>query len=105
MVRAQVWQHDGEVVEVRWSTGDRQKGSAGQRGRARPQQKLQVHRLLDDWDYVGRWWLGERRRHYQLLEGEAGRVVEIYLEEADHGEDGDHEDEEGGRWWLSRISD
>lgn len=105
MVRAQVWQHDGEVVEVRWSADDRSAGPSRRPGQARPQQRLRVHRMLDDWDHVGRWWRGEPRRQYQLLEGESGRVVEIYHEETHDGEDGHHKDEEGGRWWLSRISD
>ncbi len=50
-----------------------------------------VARVLDDWDYAGRWWEDEVLRHYLLLETEAGHTLEIYRE--------------GDAWCLSRVSD
>jgi hypothetical protein len=50
-----------------------------------------VARLLDDWDYAGRWWEAEVRRHYLLLETDAGHTLEVYRE--------------GDAWCLSRLSD
>lgn len=75
---AQVRCHDGRPVEVRWPA-------------EHPTEALHVARVLDDWDYVGRWWADEVRRRYRLLEGDGGRVLEVY--------------EEGGAWWVSRASD
>lgn len=98
MARAEVWQHDGEVIEVRWPV--RPPHPAG-----RPAKRLRVHKVLDEWDYGGRWWLGEPCRHYLLLEGGGGRVVEIYREGTPSSTVELTENEEGGRWWLSRISD
>jgi hypothetical protein len=46
--------------------------------------------VIDDWDYLGRWWATEVRRHYQLLETEDGRWLELYRE--------------GGGWWVSRAN-
>ncbi|MBA2667144.1 MAG: hypothetical protein H0U69_08940 [Trueperaceae bacterium] len=57
-------------------------------GRARSER---VSRVLDDWDYAGRWWEGEVRRHYLLLETDAGHTLEVYRE--------------GKAWCLSRLSD
>jgi hypothetical protein len=57
-------------------------------GRAR---SALVARVLDDWDYAGRWWEGEVRRHYLLLETDAGHTLEIYRE--------------GDAWCLSRLGD
>ncbi len=50
-----------------------------------------VARVLDDWDYAGRWWEGEVRRHYLLLETDAGATLEVYRE--------------GDAWCLSRLAD
>jgi hypothetical protein len=50
-----------------------------------------VVRVLDDWDYAGRWWEGEVRRHYLLLETDAGHTLEVYRE--------------GDAWCLSRLAD
>lgn len=75
---ARVRCHDGRPVEVRWPA-------------ERPTETLHVARVLDDWDYVGRWWADEVRRRYRLLEGDGGRVLEVY--------------EEGDAWWVSRASD
>ena len=50
-----------------------------------------VARVLDDWDYAGRWWEGEVRRHYLLLETDAGTTLEVFRE--------------GNDWCLSRLSD
>jgi hypothetical protein len=57
-------------------------------GRAR---SARVTRMLDDWDYAGRWWEREVRRHYLLLETDAGQTLEVYRE--------------GDAWCLSRLSD
>ena len=50
-----------------------------------------VTRVLDDWDYAGRWWDGEIVRHYLLLETDRGQTLELYRE--------------GDDWCLSRLSD
>jgi hypothetical protein len=50
-----------------------------------------VARVLDDWDYAGRWWEAEVRRHYLLLETVEGHTLEVF--------------QEGDGWCLSRLSD
>ena len=50
-----------------------------------------VARVLDDWDYAGRWWEAEVRRHYLLLETVEGDTLEVFRE--------------GDGWCLSRLSD
>lgn len=50
-----------------------------------------VTRVLDDWDYAGRWWEAEVRRHYLLLETVEGHTLEVFRE--------------GDGWCLSRLSD
>ena len=70
--------HDGRPVEVRWPN-------------PAPTATVHVVQVLDDWDYVGRWWTTEVRRRYRLLEGDGGRRVEVF--------------EEGDVWWVSRASD
>lgn len=69
---------DDRPVEVRWP-------------RSAPTVEVHVVQVLDDWDYVGRWWADEVRRRYRLLEGDGGRRVEVF--------------EEGDVWWVSRASD
>ncbi len=54
-------------------------------------QDARVARVLDDWDYAGRWWEREVRRYYLLLETDAGHTLEIFRE--------------GDAWCLSRVSD
>lgn len=52
-----------------------------------------VGRILDRWQYGGRWWLGEAERDCFLVE--AGRLTaELH-----------HERGEEGRWWLARVQD
>jgi len=55
------------------------------------ERRAHVTRVLDDWDYAGRWWEREVRRHYLLLETDEGLTLEIYRE--------------GDAWCLSRLSD
>jgi hypothetical protein len=50
-----------------------------------------VARVLDDWDYAGRWWEVETLRHYLLLETVEGHTLEVFRE--------------GEGWCLSRLSD
>lgn len=50
-----------------------------------------VARVLDDWDYAGRWWETETLRHYLLLETVEGHTLEVFRE--------------GDDWCLSRLSD
>ena len=69
---------DAIVLHVLWD------GTAGAPRLAR------VVRVIDDRDYVGHWWATEIRRHYQLLEADDGRCLEVYRED--------------GRWWVSRAS-
>jgi hypothetical protein len=78
MVRADVRCRDTQPVEVRWPLD-------------RPTHTARVARVLDDWDYVGRWWADEVRRRYRLLEADEGQVLEVF--------------DEGGAWWVSRTSD
>lgn len=78
MVPAAVRCRDGRPVEVRWPQPD-------------PTTTVHVAQVLDDWDYVGRWWATEVRRRYRLLEGDGGRLVEVFEEE--------------DAWWVSRASD
>ena len=75
---ADVLLRDDRVVTVRW----RDPG-----GRPRSES---IVRRIDDWDYVGRWWSTEVRRHYLLLEAADGRCLEIYRQD--------------GRWWVSRAN-
>ena len=78
MAPAVVRCRDDRPVEVRWP-------------QAAPTTIVHVTQVLDDWDYVGHWWADEVRRRYRLLEGDAGRLVEVF--------------EEGDAWWVSRASD
>jgi hypothetical protein len=50
-----------------------------------------VARVLDDWDYAGRWWEAEVQRHYLLLETAEGMTLEVFRD--------------GDGWCLSRLSD
>ncbi len=78
MLPAAVRCRDGRPLEVRWP-------------QPVPTTTVHVVQVLDDWDYVGRWWATEVRRRYRLLEGDGGRLVEVF--------------EEGDAWWVSRASD
>ena len=75
---ADVLLRDDQLVEVRWQ------GPGGAPGAAR------ITRLIDDWDYVGRRWADEIRRHYLLVESDDGRWLEVYRQD--------------GRWWVSRVN-
>jgi hypothetical protein len=77
MAPAALRHRDGRPSDVRWPP-------------ERPTHHVRVARVLDDWDYVGRWWDVEVRRRYLLLEGADGHLVEVF--------------EEGGAWWVSRAS-
>lgn len=59
--------------------------------RAGGETAARVSRVLDDWDYAGRWWEAEVRRHYLLLETVEGHTIEVFRE--------------GDGWCLSRLSD
>lgn len=50
-----------------------------------------VVRVLDRYQYGGRWWRGEGERHYYLVELEEGLVAELYRT--------------GDAWVLSRTAD
>lgn len=78
MAPADVRERTGIVLTVRWI--DRDGG----------RQTARISRTVDDWDYVGRWWAAEVRRHYQLLETDTGSWLEIYRE--------------GAGWWVSRTN-
>jgi len=78
MAPAEVGERAGVVQRVRWTDRD---GTA---------QAARIARVIDDWDYLGRWWITEVRRHYQLLETEDGRWLELYRE--------------GSGWWVSRAN-
>jgi hypothetical protein len=80
MTPVEVRLHAGRPVSVRWHEPHEPRPRLGR-----------VARILDDWDYVGRWWEREVRRHYLLLETDEGRTLELYRE--------------GEAWWLSRLSD
>jgi hypothetical protein len=80
MLPLEVRLHDGRPERVRWQTSP---------GAHAPFDR--VVEVLDDWDYAGRWWEGEIRRHYYLLETERGCTLEVFRE--------------GERWCLSRLSD
>lgn len=56
-------------------------------------QAYPVRAVLDEWQYGGRWWLGERPRTCYLVQ--AGPLTAEL-----HREDG-----EGGRWWLACLQD
>lgn len=75
---ADVVLRDDRVIAVRWRDPDGHAHSA------------RIARMVDDWDYVGRWWSQEVRRHYRLLESADGRWLEVYRQD--------------GRWWVSRAS-
>jgi hypothetical protein len=79
MIPVEVQPPDGVPRALRWVD------PTGREVRAR------VTRVLDDWDYAGRWWEREVLRHYLLLETEAGHTLELYRE--------------GDAWCLSRLSD
>jgi hypothetical protein len=79
MIPIEVEAVQGTPRALRWSDAS---------GRPR---SARVTRVLDDWDYAGRWWEGEIRRHYLLLETDAGATLEVYRE--------------GNAWCLSRLSD
>jgi len=78
MAPAEMRTRDDSVLNVFWT------GTDGAPRVAR------VVRVIDDWDYVGHWWATEIRRHYQLLEADDGRWLEVYRED--------------GRWWVSRAN-
>jgi len=78
MAPAEVRTRGDDVLDVRWTDPD---------GRSRT---ARIARVIDDWDYVGRWWTHEVRRHYRLLEADDGRWLETYRED--------------GRWWVSRAN-
>jgi len=78
MAPANVRTQGDDVLHVCWTGPD---------GRPRA---ARIARLVDDWDYVGRWWDREVRRHYRLLETDDGRWLETYRED--------------GRWWVSRAN-
>lgn len=78
MAPAEVRTRDDRVLNVRWTDTN---------GRSR---SARVARVVDDWDYLGRWWVAEVRRHYQLLETEDGHWLEVFRED--------------GRWWVSRAN-
>jgi hypothetical protein len=80
MVPLEVRLREGRPERVRWQ----------EPGAARAQVDRVVE-VLDDWDYAGRWWDQEIRRHYLLLETERGRTLEVFRE--------------GDDWCLSRLSD
>lgn len=69
-------------------------GPSGQPRRAHrqhPAQPRSVARVLDRWRYDGRWWEGEISRDYYLVELVDGVRLELF--------------QEGGSWWLSKMSD
>ena len=78
MVRAAVRCRADQPIEVRWPLD-------------RPTHVARVAQVLEDWDYVVRWWADEVRRRYRLLEADGGRVVEVF--------------DEGGARWVSRATD
>ena len=80
MIPIEVTPSQGTPRSLRWVDG----------ASGRPR-SASVTRVLDDWDYAGRWWEDEVRRHYLLLETDAGATLEVYRE--------------GNAWCLSRLSD
>jgi hypothetical protein len=75
---AQVEWRDGAIVRVRWRD---------ERDRPRV---AHVAQAIDEWLYVGRWWEGEVRRDYRLLETREGRWLEMYAS--------------GEAWWVASTS-
>jgi len=84
MLPADVAWRDGRPHTVRWHDDAPTRPAA----RARVER---VTRVLDTWEYAGRWWELERRRSYLLVETERGVTLELFRE--------------GEAWCLSRTSD
>ena len=64
---------DGSPVVVRWN-----------------QSAFQVLHIVDTWTWRGRWWQGDSRRRYYVLDCVEG-TLEVYTD--------------GSAWTLSRLMD